>query len=79
MAGTIASSYSSRGMHSGSSNARLGLSQKGDLPSSGARGLSSFGPRSPVRAKDPNGERPRYRPRDQGLPRPWGLRRVVIS
>ena len=35
------------------------------------RVLFSFGPRSPTRAP-PYRERPRYRPRDQGLPRPWG-------
>jgi hypothetical protein len=46
-----------RGMSSGSGSARLGLSQKGALPSSGERQFS-FGPRSPTRAK-PNGERPR--------------------
>jgi hypothetical protein len=46
-----------RGSNSGSGSARLDLSQKGDLPSSGDP--SSFGPRSPTRAKDPNRERPR--------------------
>ena len=39
-----------RGRISGSGSARLDLSQKGDLPSSGER-QSSFGPRSPARAK----------------------------
>ena len=38
-----------RGKRSGSGSARLGLSQKGDLPSSG-EWASSFGPRSPTRA-----------------------------
>ena len=47
-----ARAYSSHspGQNSGSGSARLDLSQKGDLPSSGER-QSSFGPRSPARAK----------------------------
>ena len=39
-----------RGSSLGSGSARLDLSQKGDLPSSGERQFS-FGPRSPARAK----------------------------
>ena len=42
------------------------------------RVLFSFGPRSPTRAP-PYRERPRYRPRDQGLPRPWGQGGVYQS
>jgi hypothetical protein len=47
----------SPGRSSGSGSARLDLSQKGDLPSSGER-IAFVGPRSPTRAKGPIGKGP---------------------
>ena len=61
-------SHHSLGLSSGSGSARLGLSQKGDLPSSGER--RTFLVQGRRRAQILMGKAPAAR--NQGLPRPWG-------
>ena len=53
----LAYSHHSPGTSSGGASARVGLSQKGDLPSSGEP-LFSVGPRSPTRAMPIMGKAP---------------------
>ena len=55
----------------GSGGARLGLSQKGDLPSSGEREHLIFPWSKVAGARNSYAERPRLLG-NQGLPRPWG-------
>ena len=62
-------SLTRRGKHSGSGSARLDLSQKGDLPSSGEWAVFIWS--KVADARNPNGKRPRLLG-NQGLPRPWG-------